>query len=154
MMKKSTKKYQARAHTTSGAEADSPSLLALHIGKSLLITVLSGGLLTLVCSLAAYFYADPDQLILPLALAACGLSAMIGGFAAVRLHGHGALLCGSLNGLAATALMILVSLFLKPYAFGYSAAVSCILHVAFLALSIAGAYLGLRRPQKRKKRKI
>ena len=130
-----------------------PAIFFKHMGKSLLITLLSGVSLILLFSLAAYFYTDPDQLIGPLALVASALTALIGGFAAVRIHGHAALFCGLCNGCAAMAVMSLTSLFLKPYASGYSAGIALLFHAIFLLLSVAGAYVGLQRMgQNRKKR--
>ena len=131
---------------------DSPARLARHIGKSLLITLGSGILLLLLCSLISYFSSDPNRLILPLGLTVSALTALIGGFAAIRLHGHSALICGLLNGTAFSAVMLLLSLFFGAHATGYPAWVSCLLHVGFLLLSILGGYLGLpKNGTKRKK---
>lgn len=146
--KKDTKKK-----VTSQKGAASPSGLWKDIGKSLLISVGTGFLLTLVGSLGAYFYVDPDQLIPGIALFAAAITALIGGFSAVRIHGHSALLCGALNGLSMIALMMLLSLFFVPFASGYSAAISALLHVCYPLLSIAGAYLGLKKPQQKKKKR-
>ena len=145
-----TRKKKGSGQSTS----DSPSMIGKHIGKSLLISVLVGFLLTLVGSLLSYFYVDPDRLIPTIALCSSGISALVGGFCALRIHGHGALLCGALNGLSMIALMMLISLFFTPYASGYSAGTSALLHASYPLLSIAGAYLGLKKPkQKRKKRR-
>ena len=124
-----------------------------HIAKSLAITLLAAAVLMLSASLAAYFLPDPGKAILPMALLAAALTAMIGGFAAMRIHGHAALLCGLVNGSLFMAGMILTSLFLRPYAAGYSALQSCLLHVGFLLCSVVGAYLGIRKNEPRKKRK-
>ena len=130
-----------------------PSLFFRHLGKSVLITFAAGALLLLLASLVAYFYKDPDALIAPLALMASALTALIGGFAAVRIHGHAALFCGLCNGCASMALMILASLFLKAYASGYSPGIALLFHLLFLLLSVAGAYLGLQRARPKSKKR-
>ena len=150
-MNRSQKHSHARQISRKQPEDDSPALLARHMAKSLLITIAAGMILLLAASLCAYFFPDPDQLILPLGLAASLLTALIGGFCAVRIHGHSALVCGLCNGSLFTLLMILVSLFFKAYSAGYSATVSCLLHAAFLLLSVAGAFLGLRKAPKKRK---
>ena len=141
-------KQKKRAHAQ--PEEDSPSLWVRHLGKSLFITVLTGTALTLIGSLIAYFTPDPNSFIRPIAIFTAALTALIGGFAALRIHGHAALMCGLLNGSLTTALMILISLFFKDYSSGYSAGISCLLHTAFLLLSVMGAYLGLKRTPKRR----
>ena len=150
MMKPMNKQAAIRhPKKTTHTEEDSPALWVRHIGKSLLITLLAAVLLTVSLSLVAYFYSDPDRLIRPLGLFASGLTALIGGFAATRIHGHAALLCGLFNGSCTMALMILLSLFLGGHAAGYSVGISLLLHVGFLALSVLGAYLGLRKKPKK-----
>ena len=138
---------QGRTYSAKKAQAvnNSPLLLIKHTAKSFFITLGIGTLLSLISSLIAYFYADPHQLIPPLALLSSALTAFWGGWVAVRLHGHSALLCGTLNGALFTLLMILFSLFFRSYASGYAAWQSCFLHVGFFLLSIAGAYVGLHK---------
>ncbi len=155
MMKKSEtqrKKHATKTYRQADAQNGEASLTSLgkDIGKSLLITIGTALLLLTVASLVAYFQKDPDSLIRPLALLSSGLTAMIGGFAAVRIHKRSALICGLLNGSALTLLMLLLSLAFRPFASGYSGAVSFLLHTAFLLLSVAGAFLGLQRTPKQK----
>ena len=133
-------------------DEESPTLWVKHIGKSLLISVCGGVILSLIASLIAYFSADPDSLTLPLGLVASALTALIGGFSAVRIHGHAALLCGLLNGAAMTALMMLVSLFFTSLSAGHSALISALLHTAFILLSVAGAYIGISQKSQKPKR--
>ena len=144
--KRHSKNY-GHAHSAKKGQStdDSPRLLVMHTAKSFFITLSIGALLSLVSSLIAYFYADPSLLIPPLALLSSALTAFWGGWVAVRLHGHSALLCGTLNGALFTLLMILFSLFFRSYASGYAAWQSCFLHVGFFLLSIAGAYVGLHK---------
>ena len=123
------------------------------MGKSLLLTLLIGMGTVLCMSLVAYFYSDPDVLIRPLSLTAAGITAFFGGFCAIRIHGHSALFCGICNGVVFMSGMILLSLFFPTYASGYNAAVSCLLHIGFLALSVCGAFIGFRRSPRKKKRR-
>ncbi len=153
-MKKAVSKSRGQtrtpAHRTSRTrvEDDSPALFLRHMGKSLLISLGIGLFWILAAALAAYFYSDPDSLILPLALLSAALTALCGGFAAVRIHGHSALLCGLCNGSLLTAAMILASLFFRSYAAGYSPLVSFLIHTAFIALSVVGAFAGLKKKKK------
>ena len=133
-------------------DEESPALWVKHIGKSLLISVCAGLMLSLIAALIAYFSADPDSLTLPLGLAASALTALIGGFSAVRIHGHAALLCGLLSGSAMTALMMLISLFFTSFSIGHSALISALLHTVFILLSVAGAYIGINQKSKKPKR--
>ena len=123
-----------------------------HLLKSLGITLLTALVLLLLASLAAYFSPDPAKMVQPLALLSSLLTALVGGFAAVRIHGHSALLCGLCNGMLFLALMLPTSLFFTPFASGYSALISCLLHVAFLLLSMLGGYLGLKKGKPKKKK--
>ncbi|MBQ8440059.1 MAG: TIGR04086 family membrane protein [Clostridia bacterium] len=134
------------------AEEDSPALWVKHLGKSLLFTVLSGFGILLILSLIAYFYKDPNALILPLALAGAALTAFLGGIWAVRIHGHSALICGLLNGCLLMGLMMLLSLFFTDRGAGYSTGIACLLHAGVPFLSVLGAYSGLRRSPKKKNR--
>lgn len=139
-----------RRRSANPPEEDSPALWAKHLFKSLLITALAALLLTVGSALIAYFSADPAALVRPLGLITAALTAVIGGFAAVRIHRRAALFCGLLNGSLATALMILVSLFFTGHSSGYSAGISALLHTAFILFSVMGSFLGLPKEGKRK----
>ena len=140
---------KATARRTEDAQIFSPSILL----KSMLITLGVGIALLVMASLCAYFFNDPNQLILPLGLTASAMTAFIGGIVSIRMQGHSALLCGLCNGAAVCAVMILASLFFKSLSSGYSALVSAALHAGFLCLSVAGAYLGQKRGKKPQKRR-
>jgi len=129
----------------------SPALFFRHIGKSVAITLFCGIALLLAFSLLAYFLPDPTAYITPMALIAAALTALIGGFCAVRIHGHSALLCGLCNGTVLMGIMILASLFLRRHALGYSPLMSCLVHVALLLLSVLGGYLGLKKAKPHRK---
>ena len=151
MMKQATRRPTAKKrHSThrskkSAPESTSPASFARHIGKSLFLCVAFAAVLSLVSSLAAYFSPDPDRLTQPLGIAVSALTAFFGGVIAIRIHGRSALLCGLCNGSALMLLMILTSLFFRTYASAYSSLVSALLHVGFLLLSVAGAFVGMRK---------
>ena len=152
MNRKTHKKVNPRKRKTP-REVESPALCPRHILKALSVTLGTGLLLILALSLALYFSPNPSPMILPAGLVAAALTALIGGFVAARLHGHGALLCGLINGTALLAIMLLLSLPFARHASGYSTLISCLLHAAVPVLSVTGAYLGLRHTPKKKKRK-
>ena len=143
-------RHVRRPAQRSQPEEESFALWGKHLMKSLLITLAASLILMLGGSLIAYFTPDPNALVYPISLACAALSALIGGFAAVRIHKHSALLCGILNGSLATALMMLFSLFFTGYSSGYSAGISALLHTAFILFSVAGAFLGLPKGTKRR----
>ncbi len=132
-------------HTHGEDAAKSPSTLARHILKSIAVSLLTAILSLMVLSMAAYFTGDPATLLLPLGLVAAAITALVGGFTAVKLHKKNALLCGLANGSAMMAIMLLVSLFFKDGASAHSPLLSCLLHAAFLVLSILGAFAALPR---------
>lgn len=146
--KKRTKQKPA---TTDSTEDTSFSLWGKQLCKSVPITLLAGLLMLIASALIAYFCKDPNGLIQPLGLASSAIAAFIGGFAALRLHKHHALLCGLLNGSATMAILMLFSLFFTKDAVGYSAWSSALLHTAFLLFSVIGAYVGNAVPQRKTK---
>ena len=152
-MKKTTLAKRKTPSRHASLEESSPGLWIKHLGKSLLITLAAGLGLLLVFSLIAYFYTDPNTLILPLALAGAGLTALIGGVVTVRIHGRSALICGLLIGCLLTSLMMLLSLFFTQEGAGYSTGTSCLLHAAIPVLSVTGAYLGLKKSAPKRRRK-
>ena len=126
-------------------ETASPAEFPKKALRAFLVTLAIGAGLILLASLGAYFMPDPDPMIRPLAYAAAALTALLGGFAAGKLHGSAPAVCGLVNGLLLLALMLLLSLFFRSHASGYPAWASALLHAAVLALSFAGALLGVRR---------
>lgn len=112
--------------------------------KSFLISAGIGAGLILAFSLAAYFLPDPDPMIHPLAYVAAGLTALIGGVVAGKIHGSAPAVCGFVNGLLLVALMLLCSLFFRNLASSYPAWLSAILHAAVPVLSFLGALIGVR----------
>ena len=112
--------------------------------RAFLWTLLFAGLL-LVASLAVYFLPDPDPAIRPVALLISFLVAFVGGVISGRIHRAAPALCGTLNGCLLLALMLLLSLFFRDSAFGYSLGIALLLHALIPLLSIAGALFGVRK---------
>lgn len=147
-----TRKLQRARTTANESDGESLSVWISELFKALLIALASGVLLLLVGTTALYFTPDPNKFLHPLSLVISAVTALIGGFAAGKLHGHAALLCGLFEGSLLMALFLLVSLFFKNDAKGYSALLSCALHIGFLLVAVVGASLGTR-PSKKRKRK-
>lgn len=101
--------------------------------------------LLLIASLAIYFLPDPDPAIQPVALLIAFLTAFVGGVIAGRIHRAAPALCGPVNGCFLLALMLLLSLFFRNMAFGYSIGIALLLHALILLLSLAGALFGVRK---------
>ena len=103
-------------------------------------------------ALALYFLDDPSPFVRPLAICASAIASFCGGSMLCKKQGNSALLCGMVNGCFFLCILLLISLFFRKYASGYSPLVSAALHLGVLFASILGGYAGLPR-QKRKKRK-
>ena len=134
--------------------AGSASLLVQHLVKSFLTTALIGALLLLLCALIAYFTPDPAHWAKPLGWSAAAITAFLGGWIALRIHGKSALLCGLGNG----ALMLLLGWLLSACiedTFALPLWQALLFRGIFLLLSMAGAYLGRAsgEPKKRSHRR-
>ena len=143
-----------RSSSPSARRENSDPVLLRSICKSIVITIgIALGLIT-VAALALSFTPDPNALILPVSLGVCAVTSFMGGFISLRIHGSGALICGLLNGGIVMALMLLLSLLFRSYASAHSTLVSALLHTAFLALSVAGAFAAsyTKGPKKQKRR--
>ncbi len=152
-MKKASSAKRKPHSKRQSPEESTPGLWLIRLGKSMLITLAAGAGILTVFSLIAYFYSDPNALILPLALSGAGLTALIGGIVTVRINGHSALVYGLLNGCILIGLMMILSLFFTKDGIGYSTGISCLLHAGVPILSVIGAYLGLPRNSPKKHRK-
>ena len=113
--------------------------------RSLLFTVGIGASALLICSLAAYFTADPASWTHPLGIGALALTALLGGVAAGRIHGKAPLTAGGINGLLLLLLTLLLSLFFREAPVAGSTVAPWLLRLSILPLSAAGALLGCRR---------
>ena len=134
----------------------SPRLLTKHLLQGLLSSFAVGGALILLGALALSFTPDPNAWLQPAGLFCAALTALFGGWFTSRRHGHAALLCGALHGMLLCGTMLLASLFFAgnaaTHASGYSALASALLHAGVILLSVAGAYLGGRAKQVRRRK--
>lgn len=133
------------AHRQSHASEGQSALFSRETWRAFLITLAIGAGAILLLSLAAYFYPDPDRIIHPLAYFAAALTAFLGGVIAKKRTGGAPALCGLINGMLLTGVMILLSFFFLSESSGYSALVSTLLHAAVLLLSVLGAIVGAQK---------
>ena len=148
MFRENSAKVPSRhRHAPRPTRGDTPTTRALgeHLLKSVAISLLTALLSLAVLSLAAYFTEDPAALLLPMGLTAAAITAFTGGFAAVRLHGKSALLCGLSNGCAMLTIMLVLSLFFGNAASAHSPLTSVLLHAGYLLLTLLGAVVALPR---------
>lgn len=128
----------------------------LRLFRSSLMGLLTFGgsslVLLLITALICLKLSDPDTVMLPLATACSFLSAMLGGFAAVRCHGEGAIPVGLLTGGILFLLTLLAAACLPADASGaLSGSMSVILRLFLPIFSTLGALLGVNLKSKKKK---
>ena len=145
-------KRKSGAKSTENTKESPAKLWCIHLAKALLIALVAGLFLLLVGTTTAYFTPNPTDWLTLFGLLGAALASWVCGFAMRRLHGQAALLCGLYAGTALLLLLLLGSLVFGAYTSGYSAWVSCLLHVGVLLCAIVGAYCGNRSKKKRKKR--
>ena len=153
-MKQTTKQKVCIAHTARHpSRHDGTSLPFSSAAKALLITLGASLLLLLAASVCAYFYPDPDRLIMPLGLGVTALISFFGGYITLVLHRHSALLCGLLYALLLTLLMLPLMPLLSSRGTAYPLWAACILRTSVFALSVAGAFCAMRRLERAPKKK-
>ncbi len=148
-----TRHTPSQRKSPSKAASSSHTVFSKETLRAFLITLAIGGGLILVMSLGAYFHPDPDSIIHPLAYVAAALTAFFGGFTAGKLRGNAPAICGLVNGILLTAVMLLLSFFFLSESSGYSALISTLLHTAVPVLSVLGAVVGIKKPQRSMTRK-
>lgn len=142
-----------KKRTPSKSPAAEGAIFTKQTFTAFLITLAIGAGLILMLSLGAYFHPDPDSIIRPLALVAAALTAFFGGFTAGKLRGGAPAVCGLINGILLTALMLLLSLCFRAHSSGYSPLVSTLIHAAVPVLSFVGALLGTKKTSKNIRRR-
>ena len=154
-MKKTPQKYKRPPKGRSGA-GDGSALAESILGTFLLTLAVGGGAL-LLSSFALTFAPDPLSLALPLGLLCAALTAFMGGFFATRVYHLPTLGAGLVVGIVLTGLSLLASLLFASnagnFATGYSAALSAVLHIALVGLSVGGAFWGAREQTVSKKKR-
>lgn len=158
-MNTSVKKRQKSAGQTVGTSDSSKfSLLACGALRGIITATLSGMALSLAATAAAYTSANPDLLIMPLALGTLAVSTTAAGFAAWRSCRMAPLACGSLCGLSLLLIFFFFSCFLPDsLCSGMPAALSWGLRGGVMVFCILGALMAANMPKrgrgKRKKRR-
>ena len=146
--------YTEKKVRKKGRGEDLPPLTAVF--KSSLIgfgaAVVSALVLWVVASLIAYACDDPDSVVGALGLSVIYLSALIGGFVAVRYNKKDALICGMLSGAMLTLLFFVISLLFEDNS-SYSLLTELLLRGAMMLMSVFGAFAGLHRKDRRRKRR-
>lgn len=117
-----------------------------------LIGLLSATLLLFAATAVCYATADPAALATPSALISLYLSALIGGFAALRRHRSLALACGSLCGMFLMLVFLALSLLLRNQIDnGFPFTISLLIRVLMIPVAAFGGYLGLPRNTRKKR---
>lgn len=134
---------------------DSPPLVSVF--KSSLLgfaaSLVSALVLWIAASAIAYANDDPDAVVGTLALGVIYLSALIGGFASVRYNKKDALLCGVSGGAMLAVFFFIISLFFGDSSSSYPFLIELMLRGAVVLMSVFGAFAGLHRKDKRRKRR-
>ncbi len=120
------------------------------IGMCIAIAV--GFILLLIMSALALSFEDPDMSVGGMALAALYISALVGGFASVRMNSGEALLCGALVGAMLNVALVVISLFFRggdPEGFGVG---ELLTRGAVILMSVLGAYMGLHKKKRKRRR--
>lgn len=147
-----SRKKAARRHRRSVTEGGATVKSILW---ALPITVATGLLLLFIATALLMCASDPDRYHTVAGLALIYLTALIGGFAAVRLNRRSApLLCGLGEGILLLVLLLAVGLLL-PTALksGRPTGITLLTHGALLLAALIGALLGARPARDQRKRK-
>ena len=146
------KRDQARKKSKGENEASMAGLFAnLRYSLPATLGIFLG--LNLIASLGLYFLKDPTPYLKPLSYLVSAITAFFGGWFLCKKQKNSALFCGLINGSLFLCLLLLISLFFRPYATGYGPLLSAALHLGFLALSVLGGYMGLPRAKKKTRHK-
>ena len=139
---------------TDPIKSPEPKSLFLNSVRGALVSLAACIILLLLSSVAVYSTADPNRYVAPTAVCVLLISALFGGFAAARMNGRSALLCGS-----ATALIFLTILFLLSFtvsgsfSLGYSASLAFGIRGIAIGISILGAFIGSKPKKQKHKRR-
>ncbi|MBQ9783098.1 MAG: TIGR04086 family membrane protein [Clostridia bacterium] len=141
---KSRKKSKKPHHATREAGSGTPAQLLKHTAIGAGIALAVAAALALIAAGICYSTPDPNSLTLPVGMVLPYLSALVGGFAAVRLHRSAPLPCGLLCGGFLALFFLFLTLFFEGES-GIGLPLSIILRVLIPAVSVLGALLGLKR---------
>ena len=118
------------------------------------IAIAISALLAVVLSYVLYKTDDPTRYLTPVALSVLYISALMGGFRAVRFNKGSALLCGLITGVLLLAVTFIFSLPIKQsLSSDHSILNAVALRAAVVVCSIIGAFIGISKPNPDKKRR-
>lgn len=144
------RKKQAARRKRAAGQAALPTLLK-SVCLALPISMGVGMLLALLFCFILMKTGDPGQLDIPVAILSLSLAALAGGAAAALLHRRRApLLCGSLLGILLFVLLT-VAAFILPSEQKSAPALSLLLHLLLIPISMIGAALTAKRKRKRRR---
>lgn len=134
---------------------DTPPLVSVFKSSltGFIAALVSALVLWIAASAIAYANDDPDSVVGALGLGVIYISALIGGFVAVRHNKKDALLCGIVSGAMLSLFFFIISLFFEDSSSSYSFLIELMLRGAMLLMSVFGAFAGLHRKDKRRKRR-
>ena len=116
-------------------------------------SILTAVILSLVFSAVALAFGDPNAPVIAFSLSALIIASFLGGFVALKLNSSSALACGLITG-ALLLLLCVFCTFIFPGENSSSSAIGIIaFRVAIPVSSLAGAYIGLSKPKKKKRGK-
>lgn len=150
------KAARRRRRTVTEREGHSPLSTAVRsVLLALPITVATGLLLLFIATALLLTAKDPDRYHTAVGYAAVYLTALIGGFAALRLNRRQApLLCGLCEGALLLVLLMAIGLFLPTaWKHGNGAALTVLTHACLPLVAVLGALLGTRTARERHRRK-
>ena len=138
-----TSDYGTRVSPTSGASSNHKGI---DIGASAgaAIALAAGIILLFIAAFAAYKTADPDPLALPLSLAALYCGTLAGGITASRILGRAAYDAAAVSGAIVSAVMLVVSVFVKEHNI-YPLWLKLVMHAGVFAAMLLGALIGRHR---------
>lgn len=151
---KKTGRARSKQSLTEGIKSKAPRGVLSSSLRGLSVALLVGFCLLMVASVAIYSLADPNRYVSSASLSVLLISALFGGFAATRINGGSALLCGLLTAALLLAVTFLLSL---PLSTSLSAdrpiSLSVGLRGIAIGASVLGALIGAKEKKKKKKRR-
>jgi putative membrane protein (TIGR04086 family) len=122
--------------------------------RGCLIALAATAVLSAVAAGIAYATADPDALVMPLALCVLALCPLIGGLVTYRSRRASPLLCGAFTGLGLLFVYFVFSCLLPDALRGaWPSGIRWGLRGGVMAFSLLGAILGSYAPKKRRKKR-
>ncbi len=147
-----SKKVQKRKNRAEEDKGIISAVKSSFIGTGIALVVAL--LLCLSAAGAAYSGDDPNSLTGAFGLVSLYISAFVAGFAAVKINGSEALICGTFSGCLLSLVLVVISLFFgNEYSTGYSVPLMLVLRMAAVLMALLGAFAALHKSKTGHKRK-